>query len=214
MEGRDASNLMSMPVISTSEGKELGKVKDVLFDPNEHAILAVMVTPSGRDTTMLVVRERINSIGDKAITVNDVGALQELTAAPRAQEIIDSCVHLRGTSVVSETGNSLGTVDKILIDESGNVAAYRASSGLLGFGAKTDISPSEVISVGQDALVVSASAEQKADDGEPSSSAADTIDTSTANSARADAPIGGSSSGAVSSDEVMRTNNDPGTTSV
>ena len=33
MDPRDANELMSMPVIATGEGRELGRVKDVLFDP-------------------------------------------------------------------------------------------------------------------------------------------------------------------------------------
>jgi uncharacterized protein YrrD len=170
MEGRDATELMSMPVISMSEGKQLGKVKDVLFDPEQHALLGLMVTPSSAmDSTMLVAKERINAIGDAAITVSDAAALQEVASQERAREIIDSCIHLRGTSVVSETGNSLGTIDKILIDDSGNVAAYRASSGLLGFGSKTDITPAEVISVGEDAIVVAWSAEQTGTEGEAGS---------------------------------------------
>jgi uncharacterized protein YrrD len=151
-----------MPVIAVNEGKELGRVKDVLFDPDRHALLGVMVSPNaGMDTLKFVDREQIESIGDSAITVSASAALTEISARPRAQEIANSGLHLRGTPVVTETGNSLGTVDKILIDESGNITAYHASSGLLGFGDRTDVLPEEVISVGDDAIVVMHSAEQR-----------------------------------------------------
>jgi len=162
MNGRDANELLSMPVIATTEGKELGRVKDVLFDPDRHALLGLMVSPTtGMDSLKFVDRDQIQAIGDTAITVSGAGVLHEVSSQPRAREVVDSGLHLRGTNVVTETGNSLGTVDKVLIDESGNVASYHASSGLLGFGDKTDIMPQEVISIGEDAIVVMHSAEQR-----------------------------------------------------
>lgn len=162
MNGRDANQLLSMPVIAVNEGKELGRVKDVLFDPERHTLLGFMVSPNaGMEALKFVDRDQIEAIGDSAITVSASAALQEVSSQPRAQEIVDSCLHLRGTNVVTETGNSLGTIDKILIDDSGNVTAYHASSGLLGFGDKTDILPQEVISIGDDAIVVMHSAEQR-----------------------------------------------------
>ncbi|MEX0749201.1 MAG: PRC-barrel domain-containing protein [Dehalococcoidia bacterium] len=203
MQGRDANELLSMPVIAITEGKELGRVKDVLFDPAEHALLGVMVSPAGgMNGLMFLERAHIRAIGDNAITVRVSGVLDELASRPRAQEIIDSGLHLRGTPVVTETGNSLGTVDKILIDDGGNITAYHASSGLLGFGDKTDIMPHEVVSIGDDAIIVMASAERRAD------SEDDKTDASTAGSrAMGNGDI---SDEPASSDEVMR-GNDPQT---
>jgi uncharacterized protein YrrD len=198
MNGRDANELLSMPVIATSEGKELGRVKDVLFDPERHALLGVMVSPStGMDSLKFVGRDQIQAIGDAAITVTGTGALREVSSQPRAREIVDSGLHLRGTNVVTETGNSLGTVDKILIDDTGSVASYHASSGLLGFGDKTDIMPREVISIGEDAIVVMQSAEQR-----PETSQGD-------ERRRGDTTGRRTTEAPASSDETMR-GNDPG----
>lgn len=170
--GRDANELLSMPLIAMSEGTEIGRVKDLVFDPEDHALLGVLVSPSsGMDAPMFVSKDRIEGIGDSAITVSGTDALQEVSTQPRAKGIIESGLHFRGVKVVTETGNSLGTIDKVLIDSFGDVAAYRASKGLLGFGAKTDVMPDEVISIGQDAVVVSASSEaaQATETGAPAS---------------------------------------------
>jgi uncharacterized protein YrrD len=194
MNGREANQQLSKPVIPVNEGKELGRVKDVLFDPDRHALLGVMVSPNtGMDTLKFVDRDQIESIGDSAITVSGSSALTEVSSQPRAEEIVNSGLHLKGTSVVTETGNSLGTVDKILIDDTGNITAYHASSGLLGFGDRTDVLPDEVISVGDDAIVVTHSAEQRTNE-----------DTRKQDQERASTRSGAGNVDPASSDDAMR----------
>lgn len=212
--GRDANELLSMPLIAMSEGTEIGRVKDIVFDPEEHALLGVLVSPSsGMDAPMFVSKDRIEGIGDAAITVSGTDALQEVSTQPRAKGIIESGLHFRGVKVVTETGNSLGTIDKVLIDSSGDVAAYRATKGLLGFGAKTDVMPNEVISIGQDAVVVAASAEaeQSSETGTPESDPTYTSTSTSSTGARAMPSTTGQSSfqDEPSSDQGLRSN-DPG----
>ena len=163
MPGRDANELLSMPVVATAEGKELGRVKDVVFDPAEHALLGLVVsTKDGMDAVRFLERREILSIGQDAVTVGSAGVLRELDSSPRAREVVESGVHLRGASILTESGDSIGTVDKVLIDEEGDVAGYQASSGFMGFGGKTDIAPTDVVSIGQDAIVVSGAAAEPA----------------------------------------------------
>jgi uncharacterized protein YrrD len=169
MDPRDANELMSMPVVATTAGRELGRVKDVLFDPSAHALLGLMVTAPGVDSTMFLERERIKGIGQDAVTVDGESALEPFAQAGRAREVVDSGIHLRGANVLTEGGDSVGKLDKVLVNEDGSVASYQVSKGILGFSSRKEIPPSEVLKIGEDAVIVSNAAAEIGDEEEPAS---------------------------------------------
>lgn len=166
MEPRDANDLMSMPVMATDSGSELGRVKDVLFDPSSHSLLGLMVSANGGGgAVMFLQRGRIKGLGQDAITVEGEAALQPFATAGRAREIVDSGIHLRGASVLTEGGDAIGKVDKVLVNEDGSVASYQVAKGLLGFASRREIPPSEVLSIGEDAVIVSNRAAELGEEG-------------------------------------------------
>jgi uncharacterized protein YrrD len=149
---------MSFPVISTREGREVGRVKDVVFDPGKHELLGMMVSTgaSEGDPTMFLPRTAIHSIGDHAVTVDSEEKLTNASSYARVREVLDSGIHLKGSPVLTEAGDAIGKVDKILVDDEGRVAAYEVSHGLFSFINRRRIPPDGVISIGQDAIIVSA----------------------------------------------------------
>jgi uncharacterized protein YrrD len=162
---RNANELMSLPVISTQQGREVGRVKDVLFDPSAHQLLGLVVTATAAaDATLFLERSAIKSLGEHAVTVESEDKLGAVTAYPRVREILDSGIHLKGAPVLTETGDAVGKVDKILVDEEGRIASYEVARGVLGLGKRKEITPSDVISIGQDAIIVSPSAAEERDE--------------------------------------------------
>ncbi|HZP57105.1 MAG TPA: PRC-barrel domain-containing protein [Dehalococcoidia bacterium] len=154
---RDASELMSLPVIATAEGRELGKVSDLVFDPERHALLGFVVAsrePAG--TPMYLSTERVRGLGSDAVTVDDEGALEALAAQRRAREIADSGIQIRGAKVITRGGDALGTVDRIIVDDDGRIAEYQVRSGPFGIGGRTTLKPEDVVAMGPDAIVVDA----------------------------------------------------------
>jgi uncharacterized protein YrrD len=165
LTGRDAKDLVSMPVVATAEGRQLGKVKDVLFDPAEQALVGLMVSPSSdAGTNMFLAQQKIRGIGGDAVTVDEPDALVPVASDERARAIVESNIHLTGTRVLTETGDSLGRIDAIIVDDEGQISGYRASTGVLGFGQKNDIRRDQVLRVGEDAIIVDATAAGSTDD--------------------------------------------------
>lgn len=159
LHGRDAKDLVSLPVVATAEGRELGRVKDVLFDPSEQQLVGLMVSPSsGADTSMFVARQRIRGIGGDAVTVDAADALVPVASDERARTIVESNIHFTGTKVLTESGDSLGKIDAIIVDDEGQISGYRASTGVLKFNEKNEIRRDQVIKVGEDAIIVDATA--------------------------------------------------------
>ncbi len=180
MDPRDANELMSMPVIATGEGRELGRVKDVLFDPAQHALLGLMVTSAASaESTLFLDRTHITGIGQDAVTVDGEGDLEPFANVGRAREVVDSGIHLRGANVLTEGGDSIGKVDKVLVNEDGTVACYQVSKGVFGFGSRKALPPASVISIGEDAVIVSNAAHDIAemdDDGDDEAASAPSSD--------------------------------------
>jgi uncharacterized protein YrrD len=78
----------------------------------------------------------------------------------QAQKISAADGYREGMNVMTESGESVGKIDKVTLNEDGTVASYHSSSGL--FGSKHDIEPSEVKSGSNDMLIISAGAREGA----------------------------------------------------
>jgi hypothetical protein len=63
-------------------------------------------------------------------------------------------------NVMTESGESVGKIDKVTINEDGTVASYHSSTGF--FGSKHDIEASEVKSGSKDMLIIADDAREGA----------------------------------------------------
>ena len=152
---RDVNDLRGMHVMATREGRDVGTVRDVLFDPDERAVLGIMVDSAADDgSRMFLPREQIRGFGERAVTVESEEDLAGIASAPRQREMIDHGVHLEGVKVITESGDALGKLDRVLLDDRGAIAGCHAKSGLFGLGHQRDIAPADIVSIGPDAVVV------------------------------------------------------------
>lgn len=155
-EEKDANELISMPVFGTSEGRELGRVKDVLFDPDRQMLLGLVVQPVDDDALSFVERDGIIGLGRDAVTVEGGEALRPLATEERARTIVDSGIHIGGAKVITESGDAIGQIDRVMLDNDGAIVGYRAVAGPFGIGGKNRIDPRDVRKIGADAVIVAA----------------------------------------------------------
>ncbi len=157
----ELKDLMHLPVVSNAAATEIGRVEDVLFDPSANALYGLVVAPEAKDGQRLFVPQRgIRSIGKDAITVESMNVAQPYVENVQAQEIAAAGGHREGMSVMTESGETIGKVDKITINEDGTVASYHSSTGF--FGSKHEIETSEVKSGSKDMIIISDSAREGA----------------------------------------------------
>jgi uncharacterized protein YrrD len=153
----ELKDLLGLPVVSNAAAREIGRVKEALFDPGANALYGLVVTPDEKDGPVLLIPLRgIRSIGKDAITIESLSAAQPFEDNVEAQEISTAGGNRGGMNVMTESGESVGKIDKVTIKEDGTVASYHSSSGL--FGSKHDIEPSEVKSGSKDMIIISDSA--------------------------------------------------------
>lgn len=154
-------DLKGLPVVSTSAAQEIGRVEEVLFDPSANALFGIVVSPSEKDGPPLLIPLRgIRSIGKDAITVESLSVAERFEDNAQAQEISAADGYRSGMNVMTESGEAVGKIDGVTLDEDGTVASYHSSSGL--FGSRHDIEPSQVKSGSKDMLIISDDAREGA----------------------------------------------------
>jgi uncharacterized protein YrrD len=154
-------DLLDLPVVSNAAAREIGRVEEVLFNPSANALFGVVVAPAEKDGPKLLIPLRgIRSIGKDAITIESLNVAEPFADNVQAQEISAAGGYRSGMSVMTQSGETVGKVDKVTLKEDGTVASYHSTTGF--FGSKHDIEPSEVKSGSKDMIIISDSAREGA----------------------------------------------------
>jgi sporulation protein YlmC with PRC-barrel domain len=51
-------DLMDLPVVSNAAAREIGRVREVLFNPAAHALFGLVVSPAEKDGPLLLIPQR------------------------------------------------------------------------------------------------------------------------------------------------------------
>ena len=154
-------DLTGLPVVSNAAAREIGKVTEVLFNPATNALFGFVVAPSEKDGPPLLIPLRgVRSIGKDAITVESMNVAERFEDNALAQEISAAGGYRSGMQVMTQSGDSVGKIDKVLLNQDGTVQSYHSTTGL--FGTKHDIEPSEVTSGSKDMLIIADGAREGA----------------------------------------------------
>lgn len=160
---RRAKSLLTLPVVSLNDGRVVGHVRDVVFDPQSRRIAGFLLREATWLSDALVVPlERVRSLGRDAVTVTDKAAVQASIRARPLRRLLNSGVRLSGLHVLTETGVDLGTIDEVFISPSGEIVGYELNPGVVEetLRGKRLIPGTELLTAGPDAAIVPAGVEQ------------------------------------------------------
>lgn len=175
-----SKRLYSLPVISLSDGEELGKVQGVLIDP-EAVALAALILDYRKGLfrePRLIPFEHITSFGDYAVTVKDSGACERVNQSPHLAALFRRSPRILGTKVLTEDGNFLGTVEEFYFDPAtGKINGLELGNSLLNniMRGKTVIKGCVITTIGKSAIIVKSDAEAISREESPWSETAKTV---------------------------------------
>lgn len=123
---RSAKQLLNLPLVSITNGKMVGEIKDFYLDSQNARIVAVLVGHKGliNQKSMVVERDAIQVFGRDAWLVHTEEVVIELSKEPgdtRYQFMHD----LTGREITTSGGTKVGTVGDVWLDE---------QSAVIGFG--------------------------------------------------------------------------------
>jgi uncharacterized protein YrrD len=152
----DGEALRGMAVVSVQQAEKLGTIDDLLLDLPHHRLGGVMLRGGLFRGGPTLTWSAVRSVGKDAVTVDDSSALSDPGDTQPTDWVRLST--FRGTKVVTDTGDLLGTISGIDVDpQSGKVIHYVAaapSGRPFSTGEQFIVSPAAVVGVGVGLLTV------------------------------------------------------------
>lgn len=147
-------DLLRENIIILDSGTSLGRADNILIDPERHVVGAVVIKAGAIPETAVVCDASDVRYSD-VIAVNQLEDLHLAYTDSESLDLVRNGLGVRGSPLISGTGQKLGRISQVIIDEDGAVIEYRVRRGFLGFFGKTEpVAPATLRSVGEDAAVL------------------------------------------------------------
>jgi uncharacterized protein YrrD len=146
-------DILGLPVISISEGSELGSAKVLVIDPVQGAVAAIAVEDGKWYLgAKLLPFAAVSGIGENAITVESSDQILPLANVPELEKFLAADVKVIGAKVLTKSGRFQGKIIEITIDENGKIASCDLEETN---GDKTVVSGARVITFSRDVIIIS-----------------------------------------------------------
>ena len=121
-------DLVGKPIVLITNGEIVGKVRDVLIDPEEFRIAAlVLASRPFRKPTMVLPRSVIHVFGKDVILIKSNEAMPRDNSLERVASLLAVSAEMKGRSIATEEGVRIGVMDDVIVNPQGQVVAYHLS---------------------------------------------------------------------------------------
>lgn len=149
---KKSADILRLPVISISEGKQVGTVKDLVIDASQGAVVALVVDDGSWYLGAKVLPfNAITGLGESAVTVEGTSNLIPVSTLPRIEQLMAAGVKVIGTRTLTRSGHMGGKVVEIVIDESGRINTCEVEENI---GERIMIPVQQIVTFGKDVLIV------------------------------------------------------------
>ena len=144
--------ILGLPVISITEGRELGISKTLIIDANAGAVGAITIEDEDwyRGVKLLPYSSVI-AIGRDAVTVTSSNSILTLEESSDFEAMLDSNIRIIGTKAITKTGTINGKVNEIFISDDGMVEKIQI---VAPDGSESEISADEISIFGKQVTVI------------------------------------------------------------
>lgn len=149
---KKSADILRLPVISISEGKQVGTVKDLVIDAAQGAVVALVVDDGSWYLGAKVIPfNAITGLGESAVTVENAGIMIPVTTLPRLEQLMSAGVKVVGTRTLTRSGHMGGKVIEISLDESGRIISCEVEENI---GERIQIPLQQIVTFGKDVLII------------------------------------------------------------
>ena len=146
-----------LPVVTMAEGKKVGKVDDLVVDPERKAVRWLRLHRGGLlgGERLWVSVEAVRGVGEDAVTINAETDARAPADAPEALALVKARREIIGNKVITESGQHLGEVRDYEFDPATFALTFLAVSQARNVvGEVLTIGADKVVAIGEDAIVV------------------------------------------------------------
>lgn len=150
---KKSKEIIGLPVISISDGVQVGDVKGMVVNPGQKNIEFLLIDENGGSASQLRGFSYLSAegVGDFAVTIDSSCGIIDILKVNVLKELASE--NVIGTQVVTKKGKLAGKVTEYLVDpEDGNIKEFY----FRGEGDKSDktVTIDKVITVGKEALII------------------------------------------------------------
>jgi sporulation protein YlmC with PRC-barrel domain len=160
--------IKGLRVITIKEGNGVGKVDDLVVDSDQKKVSWLRLHSGGfvGDRHWVPV-EAVHSLGDDVVTINAEADLRASPNAPEAEALVKTKRGLIGKKMVTESGERLGEIgDYEFTPDTFALTNLFVSPAMNFLGQFLTVPADKVLTIGQDAVIVTADAVKRADAGQ------------------------------------------------
>ena len=115
--------ILGLPIISITEGRELGLSKSLLIDAKNGVVAAITIEDDDwYRGVKLIPYEAIIAIGEDAITITHSENILNLEEAGDYERLLIENIRVIGTKAITKTGRIQGKVTEVFVGEGGRIA--------------------------------------------------------------------------------------------
>lgn len=153
---KKSGDLLGLPIIDLETGRILGRVKHLVIDAEQKAVVA-LVLDDGQWylAAKLLLFTDLVGIGNDAVTINSSSVIKSVADCPVLEKWLAADLNVKGAKVMSKSGSIYGEVVEFTLDRSGRLVAYEIKNAA---GEVTVIPAARIIALGKDIVII---------DGEP-----------------------------------------------
>lgn len=152
------NELLGKPIIAAATGEIVEKVADLVVDNAGQKVLALLADEGGLFAAAKIVPfDAIRSVGPDAIMVESPEVLVAASEEPAVEAVLEQYQKLVGLKVVTESGEDLGTIkDLYLNDQTGTIEGYEVSGGLAKDmkDGRAFLPAPKTLTIGKDVVIV------------------------------------------------------------
>lgn len=115
---KKTQEIIGLPIISISDGMEVGKVKSLIINADKGAVDYIVVDSGIQILSARVIpTDNILGVGEYALTIENDNAINDIGKIPAAIDLLQKNIQVKGTKVLTKKGRLIGEIGDIYIDE-------------------------------------------------------------------------------------------------
>ena len=146
-------DILGLPVISITEGRELGMSKTLLIDAPNRIVAAITIEDEDwYRGVKLIPYDNVIAVGDDAVTINNSENILTLDAAGDFETLLDDNIRVIGTKAITRSGVIQGNITEIFIGEDGSIEKCEITAPE---GSTSEVTADQVSIFGKEVTVIS-----------------------------------------------------------
>ena len=151
--------ILGLPIISITEGRELGTSKTLLIDAKNGVVAAITIEDDDwYRGVKLIPYESVIAIGEDAVTITHSDNILNLEEAGDYERFLNENIRVIGTKAITKSGRIQGKVTEVFIGEGGKIVKVEITTPE---GSTNEVTSDQISIFGKQVTVVDADAEKK-----------------------------------------------------